>query len=335
MSPSRRYCASRGALDVTRTQLIGLQGAEDEPWRAAATSEVANAQAWLDEFKLEAAWSALKSAHREMVRSYDPSQLVAEARALRNEADAKLTGWRKKSVAGLLPGEFLVAVGRATGGLTVERTVTVRDTPVGPESPDAADRVPSPRRTMCRHRPSPRRVSWSRIYGRDLCAPRRWSTRTRTTCTTSSGSSDGSCSSCRRCSPPSLGLLAVIVALEWVPETLVADASESESPLISWRLLLVVMSLGIIGGFLSAATELRTGNEKLRIPELRVSYALLIMRPVIGAAGAVVLIVVLQSALAEAVNLAPTAVFGVAIAAGFTERFVTRTISSAARAVGS
>ena len=57
------------------------------------------------------------------------------------------------------------------------------------------------------------------------------------------------------------------------------------------------------------------------------------MRPVVGAAGAVVVIVVLQSALGDAFTLQPTAIFGVAIAAGFTERLVTNTVSSAANAI--
>ena len=84
-----------GTFDVTQTALDRRAGADTEPWGSAARQDIDNAWARAEKFKLEAAWTALKSAQREMTRSFDASELVAEARIVRNEADDKLSGWRE------------------------------------------------------------------------------------------------------------------------------------------------------------------------------------------------------------------------------------------------
>ena len=111
------------ALDATKTAFERRPRADDEAWRDAAQNDIENATKRRAAYKLEAAWSALKSSQREMARSLNSSELVAEARIVRNEADDKLSGWRLKSVADLLPAELLDGVGLVSGGLTVERTV--------------------------------------------------------------------------------------------------------------------------------------------------------------------------------------------------------------------
>ncbi len=126
-----------------------------------------------------------------------------------------------------------------------------------------------------------------------------------------------------------LGLLGVVMALGWIPDGALPD----NSPLSSWRLLLVVMVLGALGALLSSAIELRDADRKISVPDLRINDTLMWMRPVVGAAGAVIVIVVLQSGLDGAVTVTDVGILPVAVAAGFTERLVTKTVNDAAAAV--
>lgn len=126
-----------------------------------------------------------------------------------------------------------------------------------------------------------------------------------------------------------LGLWLVVVFAE-VPETV----SPPNSPLRDGTLMLVVMLLGAAGAYLSSATRLASRNDDQRIPEIRVSHVLMAMRPVVGAASAVLVVVLVQSSLGPTVTLESTAVFGIAVAAGFTERLATRVVNSAVDSVG-
>lgn len=328
------------ALDVAKTAFERRPGADDELWRDAAQHDIENAERWRAAFKLEAAWSALKSGHREMARSFDASELVSEARIVRNEADDKLTGWRLKSVADLLPAELLDNVGLASGGMTVERTVRTGDTPTARRPPSPVDQLASDT-TENAEGAGAKAAMPRRAGGRSLVEDLRARLVTaKWVLDTHSDNVYHKYRILRRAVIINtawyavfLCALVVIVAVDWVPDALLTEPPE-DSPLGSWQLLLVVMTLGIVGAFFSMATELRNRDDKMGIPDLRVRYTLIGMRPVVGAAGAVVVIVVLQSALGDALALQSTAVFGVAIAAGFTERLVTRTVSSAADAIG-
>lgn len=331
-----------GVFDVTETALKRRPGADTESWRVSALHDIENARARAGDFKLEAAWTALKSAQREMIRSFDASELVAEARIVRNEAAGKLSGWREQSVADLLPTELLDSVALAGGGLTVERKARVQagDAPLGDETPASVD-LPEEPPSEGADGDDVGAKSQSRATAESLVGDLRarlidakW------VLDTDSDNVYHKYRILRRAVISNtvvygliLVALVVIVALEWVPNALLPEPPDN-SPLGSWQLLLVVMTLGIIGAFFSSATELRKPGDKTRIPDLRVRYTLMGMRPVVGAAGAVVVIVVLQSALGDAVTLESTAIFGVAIAAGFTERLVTKTVSSAANAIG-
>jgi len=328
------------ALDTTRTAFERRPGGDDEPWRHAVRNDIENAEKRREAYKLEAAWSALKSSQRQMTRSFGPSELVAEARIVRNEAEDKLTGWRLKSVVDLLPAELLDSVGLLSGGLTFERTVRLRDLPPTNGTPSLADQLEDEESGNPGGEDAEASIQRS-VTNRSLVDDLR--TRlidTKWVLDTHSDNLYHKYRILRRAIISTtlwyaavLALLIAIVALGWVPDTLLTEANEN-SPLGSWRLLLVVMTLGIIGAFFSMTTELRGRDDKTRIPELRVRYSLMTMRPVVGAAGAVVVVVVLQSALGDAIELRRSAIFGVAIAAGFTERLVTRTVSSAAEAIG-
>ena len=328
------------ALDAATTALERRPRADDDSWRETAQNDIENAEKRRAAYQLEAAWSALNSSRREMTRSFNSSELVAEARIIRNEAADKLTGWRRNSVADLLPAELLDGVGLVSGGLTVERTVRLRNTPTRNAAPSPASQLEDMRFENADGddaEAGAQRSDAIRSLVEDLrtrLIDAKW------VLDTHSDNLYHKYRILRRAVISTtlaylafLAALVAIVGLEWVPSALLTDSPE-QSPLGSWRLMLVVMTLGIVGAFFSSATELRNRDDKLRIPDLRVRYTLMAMRPVVGAAGAVVVIVVLQSALGDAVTLQPTAIFGVAIAAGFTERLVTKTVSSAANAIG-
>lgn len=280
------------ALGGTQTDLDRRRASGEAPHLEVLQPELDDAKKYRSEFKLEAAWSALKVAERGMMRSFDASELAATARVVRNEADDKLSDWRGQAVADLLPDELLDRVGP---------TSTSASEPV--DVGDLRTRLIKAQRLIDDHAGNVyhkfrilRRavIATSVVFGLVIVA------------------------------------LFVIVALNLVPD----EVTSADSPLDSWRLLLVVVSLGAIGAFLSSATELTNRSEKVRIPEIRVSYTLMGLRPIVGAAGAIVVIVILQSALGEAIKLESTAILGIAIASGFTERLVTRTVTAAASALG-
>lgn len=125
-----------------------------------------------------------------------------------------------------------------------------------------------------------------------------------------------------------LALIGAATALEWFPEPVLPE----HSPLGDWRLLAVVTVLGALGALLSSAIELRGHDRTIRVPELRVSHTLMWMRPVIGAVGAIVVLVVLQAGFDGAIVVTSPGILPLAIAAGFTERLVTRTVNAAADA---
>jgi hypothetical protein len=327
-------------FDLAATELDARRSVGDESWHCLARAEVDNAIRHRANYKLEAAWTALKAVQRERVRTFEPSELVAEARIVRNESDEKLSGWRRTSVRDLLPSELLDRVVLVNGGLTVERTVRTLN-PVnagGASTPgatdgaserndDAHDRSAEPSASA----PGVGDVSWlvDDLRTRLIAAKHMLDAHSdnvhhkfrilrRAVISTSVAIA------------VVLAVLVGLVAMDWVPSALVTE----DSPLGSWRLLLVVMTLGMLGAFLSSATELRNRVDKLTVPDLRVNYTLMGMRPVVGAMGATVVIVVVQSALGDAVNLESTAILGLAIVAGFTERLATRTVTAAADAVG-
>lgn len=326
-----------GALDLTRTELARRRGSGDQQWAAASQAEIDNADKYRAAFKLDAAWSALNSAKRQIVWSFAGSELVAEARIVRHQAHDKLTGWRGESVTDLLPKELLDTVSLGSGGLTIERRIRSRKLSAPIDEPESSDRGGPATRDDAGAADSSAAADAPFDYSSLVDDLQTRLIAAKELVDTQSDNIYHKYRILRRAVIITTTLLAVflialmaIVALEWVPSSLINE----DSPLGNWRLLSVVMCLGIIGAVLSSATNLRDRDDKLRIPDLRVRYTLMGMRPAVGAAGAIVVVVIIQSALGETIALEPTALPAVAIAAGFTERLVTRTVTSAANAVG-
>ena len=72
------------------------------PWLDAADEAVAAAEANIRKGRTDIAWRNLHEARRQEVFGYAPEEIEAGARALKNEAAAKLTGWRQLTVGELV-----------------------------------------------------------------------------------------------------------------------------------------------------------------------------------------------------------------------------------------
>lgn len=335
------------ALELVDIDLQQLGSPDSSPVRTAG-QKIERAKDHREGYELEAAWTSLKAAAREMLHSSSTAELVAEAQAVCREASAKITGWRCDSVKDLLA---TVLTPRLDLDARVEHIETIlRLPPPRDESGELID-------ISARVERAAASVGFAVDADGDLLhavtqvedalgwpvssADRRNEVETRVIKAKEivDEQSNNVYRKFRllrknviRVSWYLAGLLAIVlivVAAGWIPEGM----AESASPLDDWKLLVATMTLGALGGILSGAIEIRSGNRKLKIPELRTYYTLTWMRPIVGAAGAVIVIIVLQSDLIGAVELSMDGMLPLAIVAGFTERLVTKTVSSAAAAV--
>jgi hypothetical protein len=254
---------------------------------------------------------------------------MAEAPVVRGEADEKLSGWRHASVVALIP-DGLIDYPSSSVTQTIELSLPVEsvDTPNGSAADSALSslEVGSGDFAAAGERVSADQIEDLRtriIKAKALVDAHtdntyhKYRILRRAVIITSVSLA------------VVLAFLAIGVGFEWVPPAL----APTDSPLGDWRSLLMVMALGALGAYLSSATRLSARDEHLTVPDFQVTYTLMGMRPFVGATGAVVAIVMLQSVLADAIKVAPNAMLGIAVAAGFTERLVTNTITSAADAV--
>ncbi|MDH4116973.1 MAG: hypothetical protein OEX04_00425 [Acidimicrobiia bacterium] len=318
------------ALDATLRELERRRHAGGSDHLDSVESRVESASRARADFQLQISWTALKSAEREMIRSFTWPELTAEAHVIRGEADEKLSGWRHASVVALLPD---AAMGRSAAPnvtQTIELSLPTEsaDPPNGGAENEAVSSIEASSATLG---DADGQVSADQIE--DL---KTRLIRAKAMVDVHTDNMYHKYRILRRAVIITSVSLAVVlaslaagVASKWVPAAL----APADSPLLDWQSLLMVMGLGALGAYLSSATRLSDREEKLTIPDIQVTYTLMGMRPFVGATGAVVAIVMLQSVLADAIKVAPNAMLGIAVAAGFTERLVTKTITSAADAV--
>ncbi len=110
------------------------------------------------------------------------------------------------------------------------------------------------------------------------------------------------------------------------------NPSTATSLLSDWRSVLVVLSLGALGASLSGLLSIREQRVDARLPDLTEVWLLVGWRPVVGAASAFVLVLILQSGV-DGLALTSAAAVVAALVAGFTERAVTSAIGSASAAI--
>ena len=94
--------------------------------------------------------------------------------------------------------------------------------------------------------------------------------------------------------------------------------------------LLGIMLLGAIGSILSVALTRVRGSGR-PVPQLIESNFVDVLRPVLGAASAVVLVLVLEAGLQTTIDTSGSKVYVWAIVAGFSERLLRRTLESVAQ----
>lgn len=94
--------------------------------------------------------------------------------------------------------------------------------------------------------------------------------------------------------------------------------------------LLGIMLLGAIGSLLSVALTRVRGSGR-PVPQLIESNFVDVLRPVLGAASAVVLVLVLEAGLQTTIDTSGSKVYVWAIVAGFSERLLRRTLESVAQ----
>lgn len=98
-------------------------------------------------------------------------------------------------------------------------------------------------------------------------------------------------------------------------------------------LLGAVMGLGVLGASVSAATAIVHADARMRVPDVRWALTLMTVRPLVGAASAALVVILLQSGFGRSVRLEDAAVYAVALVAGFSERLAASGIERAARAI--
>lgn len=95
-----------------------------------------------------------------------------------------------------------------------------------------------------------------------------------------------------------------------------------------------VMALRFLGANVSSASGLltkRDGTE--RVPTLRGEFALMALRPLVGAASAPFVVIVLQAGFGETVEVSNVGVYALALVAGFSDRLAARAVERAVNAI--
>jgi hypothetical protein len=90
-----------------------------------------------------------------------------------------------------------------------------------------------------------------------------------------------------------------------------------------------VAVLGALGSLLSLALS-RVRSAEERLPQMIEGWLVALMRPVLGAASAIALVVVLESGIQSLVETDGSRIHVWAITAGFSERLLRRTLASVA-----
>jgi hypothetical protein len=93
-----------------------------------------------------------------------------------------------------------------------------------------------------------------------------------------------------------------------------------------------IMLLGALGSFLSVALT-RVTNRKQKLPEMIQGRLVDLLRPVIGAASGVAMVLIIDSGLESAVQSEGSKIYVWALVAGFSERLLRRTLNSLADSV--
>ncbi len=299
-----------------------------------AATHLQNASQHFLDKQMEPAWSSLKAAQRQAIYGYTKSELEIEAKRVREEAQNKLSGWRLQTVEWLLGNDSTDLGGIGGRVRRLELAVDVRPQPEA----DIRERLKRLGKLVKIDGPVDDLVEWVSLIETEITAT------LRARVVASRRILDDRLDNvyvkqgilARTITVASLILLGILAALvfvvskEWVPSLGTKDVANDI--LMDWQLLVVVLLLGALGAVLSGATTIISSGSAMQIPDLRVRRILMRTRPLIGAASAVTVVVILQSGL-SAVSLEGTGVYATALVAGFSERLVSRSVEKASGAL--
>jgi hypothetical protein len=293
-----RLDAAIADLNVQRTTRPDDRSA----WGHRADAYLAMANEGRADGRIDAAWAGLKAARRELIESFDTTEVELEATRLQREGTSKLKGWRLEALTALL-----------TPVLAAQAVEVLDDgSPAPPRSPGA-----------------------SKGSGAKSITPAEARSRVKEAARIFEDHEDNVYRKLRIFRRHLAGAAVVLVAvLAITAATLFAIGYRpSGDPFITdWRAVIVVMVLGALGAAVSGVLAPLARDPAERIPDAAAQSALVWVRPFIGAGAAVIVVAILHSGIGG-VSITPEAAGVVALAAGFSERLVGQSVAMASSAI--
>lgn len=316
----------REAIEGFKVDERARQPSAQEPWVVAADSHADRARQLLEKGQIDTAWTAIKAASRELIEAYDEAELRLEADRVGREAKDKLHGWRASAVEDALSttwrrlgdasrlrkgiaraleeseGKEDQATALRRGVLAALGGVDERDK--DREVADLRKRVKAARAVLDEHTDN--------VYRRLQLLSQHL----------------------LRAGLLMLGCLVLASVALIVVLNLGMGSSEEQDLFVDAKSVVVVLTLGAVGGATSGLLTLLRPDAQSRIPDVRAKRYLVWLRPLMGAAAALGVVVILRSGLGG-LRIDSSAVFAAAFAAGFSERLVGRAVESASAAITS
>lgn len=238
----------------------------------------------------EESWQRVQAAERELLHIADIETLVHAYHRLAAEGREKLSGWRRE------------AFDRALGAEPLPEVDLSAPAGSAAAQTNLARRVADARLVLDEHFGN--EAVRARVIGRQLRL-----------------AAFGMAAA--------LGLYVLAVDAGW-PAKLVGTDTEASVLLTSPAAVAVLALFGVLGAFLSIALTSLSAKGATKVPALEQSYSASLVRPILGAASAVTVGLLLESGLQGIVEVSSAGMIGVGIAAGFTERLLRRTVASLA-----
>jgi hypothetical protein len=309
----------QSAIDEFTVEKEARSSSSPGNWVRAADDHLQHAKEHQNE--MNAAWSSLKAAQRELIEAWGEMELLIEGDRVIREAVDKLHGWRLHAVSDALAIPALERLRKATTtALDNRSSESAARTPLGVEESMPATLTHGPKLMSTRELAELRnRVKAARrILDEDQDNVYRRLQLLR-------GHLFKAGCVLAAALLLVLGVLRLVLWLGWSP-------SDEDVLLSDWRSFLMVMVLGALGASLSGVLTLLGRDAVQRIPDVRAQRNLVWLRPVIGSAAAVIVVGVVRSGLGG-LMVDPEAAFVAAMLAGSSERLVSRAVANASAAI--
>ena len=293
------------------------------PWVTSAQAYLDSARTAFDERRYRWAWTSIKAARRELVDGFDSREVSIQSARLRIEAKEKLTNWRALAVDGLLDPAWTTLGGEAHLREAIATAVgPLSSKPDGSQYQDLRLRI-----EKALSDPPPRNAAG------DLTEGRRRLKEARRLFDEHEDNMWMKIDLLRRqvigAGVVLFVLLVATFGALWLPSVADLELSTLSDPVMVG----IVMLLGGLGASVSGVL-LPVGEDRNRkIPDLRAQYPVTWVRPLIGAAAALIVVTILRSGIGG-VAIDASAVPVAALAAGFSERILGQSVAMASAALG-